>query len=195
MIQAQVSPCEDLIESEYLEAFAVGAAYPSDALPQAVRDPVAADEVDRILFDRTDRRLPRVCVALAYESEGRVLCVRRTKPPEAQSWSLPAGHVEYGEGLASAVVREVFEETGLTCIDVSFLGSHEYITEDFHFVVLIFTCRMLMGRLAPGDDAETAAFVDWDSLESQPCMAGLLRRAETLLHVVSGGQKELQAVS
>lgn len=125
---------------------------------------------------------PRICVALAYESAGQVLCVRRANPPEARSWSLPAGHVEYGERLENALTREVFEETGLTCIDPSLLGVYGYITEDFHFVVPIFTCKMLMGQLTPGNDAEEVAYFDWTRVVRQPHMKGLLRMARELLN-------------
>lgn len=40
------------------------------------------------------------------------LLLHRTEPIDA--WDPPGGRMEYGEDLSSAVVREVFEETGLT---------------------------------------------------------------------------------
>jgi 8-oxo-dGTP diphosphatase len=125
---------------------------------------------------------PRVCVALAFESDDRVLCVRRAKDPEAGSWSLPAGHVEFGESLEEALTREVAEEAGMKCVGVKFLGTYEYLDGDFHFIVLLFTSRTLSGVLEAGDDALEVAFLPWKSLAGQPHMQSMFQRARELLY-------------
>ena len=48
-------------------------------------------------------------VAIIRDETGRVLLQQR----HDRSWSLPAGAIEPGESSSAAVVREVFEETGL----------------------------------------------------------------------------------
>lgn len=53
-------------------------------------------------------------VAAIIERDGRFLFVEETdgqKPDRV--WNQPAGHVEPGEGILEAAVREVWEETGL----------------------------------------------------------------------------------
>lgn len=58
------------------------------------------------------RRVP--CVgALVHDDRGRLLVVRRAREPGAGQWSVPGGRVEPGEDDATAVRREVLEETGL----------------------------------------------------------------------------------
>lgn len=56
---------------------------------------------------------PIVAVAAAAIEQGRVLVVRRTKPPNANRLALPGGRVEPGESLFEAAVRELREETGV----------------------------------------------------------------------------------
>src|ERR1700710_1142172 len=57
-----------------------------------------------------DRLLLVPCVAaVIHDSEGRILLQRGTHG----SWSLPAGGIDPGEAPAQAVIREVWEETGL----------------------------------------------------------------------------------
>jgi ADP-ribose pyrophosphatase YjhB (NUDIX family) len=58
------------------------------------------------------------CVgAIVRDRDGRILVVRRGRPPGERLWSIPGGRVEAGETDAEAVVREVLEETGLV-VDV-----------------------------------------------------------------------------
>ncbi|MGQ0466240.1 MAG: NUDIX hydrolase [Sporichthyaceae bacterium] len=56
---------------------------------------------------------PKVVVACPIYAGDRVLWLRRTHPPYAGSWAIPAGFVELGETLAEAATREVLEETRL----------------------------------------------------------------------------------
>ncbi|MGC9060624.1 MAG: NUDIX domain-containing protein [Thermoplasmata archaeon] len=44
---------------------------------------------------------------------GKVLLIRRKNEPWKGMYALPGGFVEYGESVEEAVIREVFEETGL----------------------------------------------------------------------------------
>jgi ADP-ribose pyrophosphatase YjhB (NUDIX family) len=59
-----------------------------------------------------ETRRPRVTVAAIAERDGRFLCVEERGGNGALVINQPAGHVEGGETLLEAVVRETFEETG-----------------------------------------------------------------------------------
>jgi 8-oxo-dGTP diphosphatase len=56
-------------------------------------------------------------------STQRVLVVHR---PAYDDWSLPKGHVDPGEDLAAAALREVLEETGVAATVVSEAGTTEH---------------------------------------------------------------------
>jgi 8-oxo-dGTP diphosphatase len=60
--------------------------------------------------------------AVVIDRAGRVLLVRRARPPAMGAWTLPGGHVEPGESPESAIVREVREETGLEARVLCSLG-------------------------------------------------------------------------
>jgi 8-oxo-dGTP diphosphatase len=47
--------------------------------------------------------------------------------PEHEDWSFPKGKLEEGETFEVAALREVHEETGMTCRLVRFIGHTEYI--------------------------------------------------------------------
>src|SRR5260370_17708812 len=58
---------------------------------------------------------PRVGVGAVVLSRGRVLLVRRGKPPGEGRWSLPGGLVDLGETSVDAARREVEGECGIPC--------------------------------------------------------------------------------
>ena len=51
----------------------------------------------------------------AVVNDGKVLLIKRVKPPYAGYWAIPGGKVEFGEHPEEAAVREIKEETDLDC--------------------------------------------------------------------------------
>jgi ADP-ribose pyrophosphatase YjhB (NUDIX family) len=95
---------------------------------------------------------PYLAVSAAIVRDGKVLIVRRARPPAHGLYTLPGGGVEAGETLREAVIREVREETGLTVEPVALAGHREVIARDAagrverHFVILAFAARWLAGE-------------------------------------------------
>ena len=58
----------------------------------------------------SDARLPEITVAAIAETDGRFLLVEE-RINQRLVFNQPAGHVEHGESLLSAVIRETREET------------------------------------------------------------------------------------
>jgi NAD+ diphosphatase len=75
----------------------------------------------RDLFPRTDP----VVIMRVRDAADRIL-LERGRTWEAGRYSLPAGFVEAGEALEAAVVREVWEETGVRCGDARYLASQPW---------------------------------------------------------------------
>jgi 8-oxo-dGTP diphosphatase len=94
-------------------------------------------------------------VALIPWKDGIVL-VRRKTPPFSGYWSLPGGHLEFGERLEAAAEREAKEETNLKVKAKRLVGFRNEILPDkgrtYHFVVFCFECTRKGGRPEVGDE-------------------------------------------
>jgi 8-oxo-dGTP diphosphatase len=106
--------------------------------------------------------------------DGRLLLVRRGRPPSVGRWSIPGGRVEAGELLAEAVARELREETGLDGVCGPLVGWVERFDDDRHFVILDFEVTVLddQGAVA-GDDAAEVRWVPLHDVAEHHLVDGL----------------------
>jgi 8-oxo-dGTP diphosphatase len=139
---------------------------------------------------RTYPDRPYLATSAAIIRDGRVLIVRRARPP--MLYTLPGGVVEAGETLFEAIVREVHEETALTIEPVALAGHREVITRDAdgrvhrHFVILAFAARWLAGELHLNEELAEAHWLRPDEL------AGLTT-TEGLAEIVAAAFERLRA--
>ncbi|MFC7613097.1 NUDIX hydrolase [Actinokineospora soli] len=105
-------------------------------------------------------RMIRCVGGLVRDDSGRLLLIRRARPPGAGQWSLPGGKVEGGESDAEALRRELREETGLEVIVGAFVGRVERPAPSGVFDIHDYDCSVTGGDLHPGDDATDARWVD-----------------------------------
>jgi 8-oxo-dGTP diphosphatase len=115
---------------------------------------------------RVTRRYPGPSLAVdaVWIRGGRVLLVRRGRPPFRGSWALPGGFVEIGETVEAAVLRELREETGLLGRRGPLLGVYSDPKRDprKHTVSVVFRVTGRGGRPRGGDDAASAEWVPLD---------------------------------
>ncbi|HQV40617.1 MAG: NUDIX hydrolase [Moraxellaceae bacterium] len=69
---------------------------------------------------------PHITVAVVVEREGRFLLVEEQSERSDMVLNQPAGHVEQGETLEQAAIREALEETGWDVALTAFLGLYVY---------------------------------------------------------------------
>jgi 8-oxo-dGTP diphosphatase len=128
---------------------------------------------------RTYPAAPILAVSAAIIRDGKVLIVRRARPPAAGLYTLPGGGVEVGETLVDAVAREVREETALVIEPVALAGYREAIARDGdgrverHFVILPFAARWIAGESVLSEELSEAMWLDPTALGGLNTTAGL----------------------
>ncbi len=104
-------------------------------------------------------------VAIIENEKKEILVARRAKEPAKGSLDLPGGFADLYETAEEAVLREVFEETGLRVSTPLYLFSipNTYVYSDFevHTMDLFFRCEAAeSGHLSPMDDVSELFFID-----------------------------------
>lgn len=84
----------------------------------------------------------------------KVLVIDRQKP-DWPGVTFPGGHVEKGEAFVDAVVREVYEETGLTIENPVLCGTKQFQEdEDTRYVVFFYKANRFSGELKSSNEGE-----------------------------------------
>jgi 8-oxo-dGTP diphosphatase len=121
--------------------------------------------------------VPEIAVGAVAVRDRDILLVRRARGPAQGRWSVPGGRVRFGEDLRSAVVRELYEETGLTGVVTRFIGWVERMGADpdpYHFVILDFAVDIQDDKPPePGDDAQEAKWFNITDLATLNLVEGL----------------------
>ena len=143
---------------------------------------------------RTYPATPILAVSAAVIRDGKVLIVRRARPPAGGVYTLPGGGVEVGETLIEAVVREVREETALAIEPVALAGYREAIVRDGdgrierHFVILPFAARWIAGEPRLNDELSEAAWLDPSEIARLKTTAGLGEIIANAMAVLARGR-------
>ncbi len=109
---------------------------------------------------------PLVGVGVVAVKDGRVLLIRRGKPPRAGAWSLPGGRQRLGETVRETARRELREETGVEAEVTALLDVVDSITRDddgaiaYQDTLVDFLAEWRDGEARAGGDAVEAVWAD-----------------------------------
>ena len=131
------------------------------------------------------QQFPKLGASACVWKDSKVLLVQRAKPPLGL-WSLPGGHVEFGETAVAAAERELLEETGVTADLTAFVGLYEIIREKplFHYAIACYGGMWRSGKAQASSDALEARWLapaELDSLDFAPNVREAIARAKALL--------------
>ncbi len=107
---------------------------------------------------------PEVVVgAIILNKDDKVLICRSTK--YHTKYIIPGGHIEIGESMEEALIREVKEETGLDIYDLELFSLKDSVqSKDInkHFIFIDFLCRTDSSEVILNDELD---HYDWISLD------------------------------
>ena len=93
-------------------------------------------------------------LCMVYDGAGNIL-VQDRRDPDWPGLCFPGGHVEPGESFVDSVIREVFEETGLTIENPKLCGVKQFPTKNGErYVVFFYKTDRFHGVLRSSDEGE-----------------------------------------
>jgi len=111
-------------------------------------------------------KTPKITVDGIVRKGNEIILIKRKNNPYKNSWALPGGYVEYNEKTEDAVIREIFEETGILT-EISYLiGVYSDPKRDprGHTISIIYELKIIKGKLEGKDDASHAKFFNINKL-------------------------------
>jgi len=93
-------------------------------------------------------------LCMVYDGAGNIL-VQDRRDPDWPGLCFPGGHVEPGESFVESVIREVWEETGLTIENPKLCGTKQFQTrKGERYVVFFYKTDRFSGELKSSDEGE-----------------------------------------
>lgn len=115
---------------------------------------------------------PVVGIGAVIIKEDKIVLIKRGNEPSKGKWSIPGGHVELGENLKEAVIRETKEET---CLDVDnpiLIDVVENVDWDeqrkikYHYVIVDYLVHVKGGNIEAASDAAELRWVPFGEVEA-----------------------------
>lgn len=112
---------------------------------------------------------PTVGVIAVVRRAGRLLLAQRSRGAYIGKWGFPGGHVECGETIVEAGMRELLEETGVSAEPHGVFTHIDVIGREggdvrFHYVLLAVLADWRSGEAVAADDAAAVRWVTLDDI-------------------------------
>jgi nucleoside triphosphatase len=100
--------------------------------------------------------------ALIFNKEGKIFLVKSHK--WNNKYVMSGGHIELGETMEMALIREIKEETNMDIYDLEYIGYQEFINDPIfwkkrHFIFFDFSCKTKNTDIKLNSEAEEYVWV------------------------------------
>ncbi|OYX42415.1 hypothetical protein B7Y94_03475 [Candidatus Saccharibacteria bacterium 32-49-12] len=114
-------------------------------------------------------KLARIGVGVFIIKDGKFLMGQRRNSHGDGTWSVPGGHLEYGESFEETAKREALEETGLEINNVRFAAvTNDYFeSEDKHYVTVWVVSEWSSGEAVINEPDKCVA-LEWYDFDDLP---------------------------
>lgn len=103
-------------------------------------------------------------MCMISDNKGNVLALDKVGKNYSGT-TFPGGHVEAGETFIESVIREVFEETGLTIKNPKLMGIYHWISGDVRNVGFLYRTDEFEGKLISSDEGRVYWISEKDYLK------------------------------
>lgn len=116
---------------------------------------------------------PLVGIGVLIKKGGKILLLKRSQKVShgRGEWALPGGHLEFGETLEEAAIREVKEEADLKIDQPKFFcvfNARDYLPSDKKHIVCLTFVASYHGGEAKNLEPEKCEGIGWFNLDNLP---------------------------
>ncbi len=111
------------------------------------------------------------CIVITREKNPQILLIERGGEPFKGCWAFPGGFLNMDETTEQCAIRELYEETGLSVMDIMQIGAYSKVDRDprGRTITVAYISVIEKAELVAGND--DAAQAKWFPLSSLPKLA------------------------
>jgi 8-oxo-dGTP diphosphatase len=115
------------------------------------------------------KSIPRIGVGVFVWKDGKFLMLQRQGAHGEGSWSVPGGHLEFGESWENCAAREVMEETGVIIKNIrQFAITNDIFPDEQKHYVTIWMASDWEHGVPVNKEPDKCLSIEWRDVKSLP---------------------------